>query len=226
MFELMKCDLIDKMGDDLRVANAARVSFAKWKEEMDSRDESLIDFLARHKHESPFMHVMMSYRCTAPIPIARQLWKSHIGLASQDDNVAWNEESRRYITNEPTFFMPTEWRGKPENKKQGSGGALNSSLSAIVAANLEFVCNDALERYQLLLHWGVAPEQARLILPQAAMTSWIWTGSLMAFVRICRLRVDSEAQAEAQQFGKLLMGHCTEHFPISTLALLKPIGEL
>ncbi len=222
----MKIEYVDSMGDDMRVVNAARVSFAKWKQEMDKSDERLIDFLARNGHDSPFHHPMLTFRCNAPIAIARQLWKSHIGLASQDDNVAWNEESRRYITSEPSFYVPTVWRMSASDKKQGSGIDAPHSVSSDLAMALETHNRNGLNLYNYYLSKGIAPEQLRFFLSQSAETNWIWTGSLMAFVRICKLRIAGDAQAEASLFATELFKCLMKCFPHSVAALMKNRSEL
>lgn len=221
--------LIDHMGSDLSVCNAARVSFAKesdwdyaapgpnWGEKsLSEPDTKLIAYLAKHNHWSPFAHCFVSFRIKAPIFVARQLVKHQVGLA-------WNEESRRYIDEEPEFFFPDVWRGRPEGSiKQGSSGVVTSmSYDARQTPDDEArnVCGDALLIYEEMLRSGVAPEQARMILPQNTMTNWIWSGSLMAFARVCGLRLDSHAQQETAEVAKLIDAEMSKLFPVSWEAL-------
>lgn len=200
-------ELIDSMGDDLRVANVARVSFNKWKTEMDEKDVRLIDFLARHEHTSPFRHTAVTIRVTAPIWLARQLGKHQIGMS-------WNETSRRYVDTDPEFFTPAEWRKRPDKSiKQGSGAPLAGN--ALYEVELLHKVNEQTARrtYERMLELGVAPELARGELPQNMLTSWVWTGSLTAFFHCYRLRAEGTAQREAQDFAELLDGIISPLFP-------------
>lgn len=207
----MKVELIDSMGDDLRVANVARVSFDKWKETIDAGDEKLIDYLARHEHTSPFRHTAITVRCTAPIWLARQLGKHQVGMS-------WNEVSRRYVDTGIECHLPSELRARPVGGiKQGSAGVHDNSaeLVALMAGAQKY----AEVIYQYLLDKGVAPEQARGVLPQNMLTSWVWTGSLTSFFHLYRLRADGHAQLEAQQFAELVRQAIEPIFPISWSAL-------
>lgn len=221
----MKCEnkstveLIDHMGSDLTVVNAARVSFDKksWWEDMDGSDgwpqlkesdAKLINYLARHNHWSPFAHTSIQLRVTAPIFVARQLVKHQVGGV-------WNEVSRRYVDDEPTFYFPKKWRKRAENVKQGSSDEEYNMLFSYPKS----VCETALSAYNLMLKDGCAPEQARMILPQNMMTSWYWTGSLMFFYRVWMQRSDSHAQKETQEVAKQIGEICENLFPISWRAL-------
>lgn len=201
----MKVELIDSMGNDLRVANVARVSFDKWKEEFDEKDARLINYLAKHEHTSPFRHTAVTLRCSAPIWLARQLGKHQVGMS-------WNEVSRRYVDTGVELYLPTELRAKPEGSiKQGSAGV--HEQSAELVALMQGAQRYAECIYQYLLDKGVAPEQARGVLPQNMMTSWVWTGSLTSFYHLFRLRADSHAQLEAQQFAYLVKDAIAPVFP-------------
>ena len=208
----MQVDYVDHMGSDINVVNAARVSFAKEVEEFDlEKDTKLINYLAKHNHFTPLAHTSVTIRVKAPIFMARQFVKHQIGLV-------WNEESRRYIDDEPEFYIPTEWRGRPVNAKQGSNGVLECSekyTEAIIDSSKE-----ALELYKALLEQEVAPEQARMVLPQNTMTNWMWTGSLVALARVVKLRTDSHAQQEAQELAKLISNVVAPLYPVSWEALL------
>jgi thymidylate synthase (FAD) len=202
--------LLDSMGTDLSVANVARVSFDKQHDELTPGDVKLINYLATHDHWSPFAHCFASFRIKAPLFVARQLVKHQVGLS-------WNEVSRRYVDSEPEFYMPKELRGRAENVKQGSGEALGYQ------GHLNWIrCNSnaALEAYKDLLDNGVAPEQARMVLPLNTMTEWVWSGSLMAFARVCRQRLDPHAQYECRLVAEQLDERLRWAFPESMAALL------
>lgn len=220
----MQVDLIDKLGSDLSVVNAARVSFHKesqWKIKngpegwedceyvLADNDRKLIKYLAKHNHWSPFAHAFVSLRIKAPIFVARQLVKHQVGLS-------WNEVSRRYVDDEPEFWFPEVWRKRPTGSvKQGSGevffGGANE-YQQIIAKN---ITEDCFFKYKILLTNGVAPEQARMILPQNTMTEWIWSGSLMAFARVCNQRLDPHAQLETQEVAKMIADIVEPLFPVS-----------
>ncbi|ATG86265.1 thymidylate synthase [Pseudomonas phage IME180] len=203
--------LVDSMGDDLRVANAARVSFSKWKEELDEGDVGLINYLARHEHFSPFRHTAITLRCKAPVFLARQLGKHQVGLS-------WNEVSRRYVDAGVEFFVPDYWRSRPDGSvKQGSGD-VHSDNAMFRSIYAEFSKN-ALATYENMIACGVAPEMARMVLPQSMMVDWVWTGSLTAFFHIWRLRIDNHAQLEAQEFAQRLEETIQPIFPHSWKAL-------
>ena len=198
-------DCIDCMGTDLSVVNAARVSFNKVSEKLNANDSKLIKYLADHNHWSPFSHAFASFRIKAPIFVARQLVKHTVGLA-------WNEVSRRYVSDRPEFYLPDFWRKASDNVKQGSSeekadyNNVDSSVSHI---------ERALFAYREMLNHEVCAEQARMILPQNTMTEWIWSGSLYAFARVCNLRLDSHTQKETQQVAQQISNHMKELFPVS-----------
>lgn len=211
-------ELVDHMGSDISVVNAARVSFSKISalghgDSLPERDAKLINFLAKHDHWSPFGHAFASFRIKASIPVARQLVKHSVGLC-------WNEISRRYVSFEPEVYAVDAWRGRPANVKQGSGGEPNMPQSEVAALYKE-VCDRSVEVYNQMVANGVAPEQARLVLPQAAMTEWIWSGSLAAFARVCKLRCAKDTQIESQQVANGIAEHMRELFPVSFGALLE-----
>lgn len=226
----MKVTLIDSMGSDLSVVDAARVSFNKrsdweWEQQLQvlpERDTKLINYLAKHNHWTPFGHCFASFRIKAPIFVARQLGKHQVGLV-------WNEVSRRYVDSEPEFYVPDAWRKRAENVKQGSSdetvdlsevGWLKGEADLL---NLEEVISmhneDCLETYKELLRAGVCPEQARMVLPQSMYTEWIWSGSLAAFARVCKLRLDPHTQYETRLVAEQIDQHMAELFPVSWKAL-------
>ena len=202
----MNVELIEKLGSDLSVVNAARVSFSKKKDVFDEKDEKLIKYLADHNHWSPFGHATLQFLIKAPVFVARQLVKHQVGLV-------WNEVSRRYVDDEPQFYMPFIWRGKPENKKQGSS---DKEIEYDISSTIQYVK----ETYNNLLKEGVAHEMARMVLPQNMMTEWYWTGSLYAFARVCNLRNKEDAQEETRMITQPLSRHIKDHFPISAKYLL------
>ena len=206
----MKVELIDSMGTDLTIVNSARVSFAKVSKQLEDKDERLIHYLAEHGHWSPFAHAFLQFRIKAPIFVARQLVKHQVGLS-------WNEESRRYVDNPPEFYNPIVWRGRPQNTKQGSDGEVedqNIPKKVLEQTNLL-----AFKNYNILIKQGVAPEQARMILPQTMMTEWFWSGSLQAFARVCNQRLDAHSQLETREIARLIQEHAVTKFPVSWLAL-------
>ena len=202
----MEVDLIDHMGSDLTVVNAARVSFAKESKEFSDKDEKLINYLAKHNHWSPFGHCSLQFRIKAPIFVARQLVKHQVGLV-------WNEVSRRYVDDEPEFYIPEKWRLRAENKKQGS------SDEEIEYDITDFVSKSK-ELYNDMLESDIAPEMARMILPQNMMTEWYWSGSLMAFARVVNLRIKEDTQEETRVIATHIDKHLKDHFPISAKHLL------
>lgn len=202
------------MGSDKTVVNAARVSFDNDSELADftDKDASLIRYLAEHNHWSPFAHTSIQLKCKAPIFLNRQLAKHQVGGVI-------NEVSRRYVSSEPEFWFPEEFRGAPVNKKQGSTGICEDSDHMLDCA-MDSV-GVALEAYKVLLRHNVAPEQARIVLPLNMMTSWYWTGSLVFWARLCNLRLEKHAQKEVQEFAKLVYTVCNTLFPVSFKALVR-----
>ena len=210
-------ELVEHMGSDLTVVNAARVSFGKRKKEFTEGDKKLIAFLAKHGHWSPFGHCSAQFHIKAPVFVARQLVKHQIGLT-------WNEISRRYVDYEPEFYEVDRWRGRAEDKKQGSDEEntiewINHKQST--GALKQQVENVALKNYNTMLEAGVAPEQARMILPQSMMTEWYWSGTLYAFARICNLRCAQDAQYETRIVANLIDKESEQLFPISWTELRK-----
>jgi len=218
------------VGDDITVVNAARVSFGKksryyygdeaeiaadfdreWEYPtfMLSEDVRLINYLARHHHKSPFNHCFATFHVKAPIFVARQLQKH--------EYMPWNEISRRYVDSEPEFYQPDVWRGRSEDKKQGSDGVVDVSYKSISAlAKHEIWC---MKTYKQLLEDGIAPEQARMVLPQSMMTEWYWSGSVHAFAKMCGLRLKPDAQYETRIVAEQIEDKMTELFPESWTAL-------
>ena len=215
---MIKATYIDHMGNDLTVANAARVSFGKTSEMEDdpwgppklkAKDDKLIRYLAKHKHISPFGHCFASFHVKAPIFVARQLVKHKF--------LRWNEISRRYVDDEPEFYVPDVWRGRSEDKKQGSEGVIGMSYDEWQTYKITYT--DAQDIYFYLMAKGVAPEQARMVLPQSTMTEWYWSGSLDAFADMCNLRCKPDTQTETREVAKQIDHKMIELFPVSWDAL-------
>ena len=203
---MMKIELIDVMGNDLSVVNAARVSYSKTKKSFEQSDEKLIKYLAEHNHWSPFAHASLQFRIKAPIFVARQLVKHQVGLV-------WNEVSRRYVDFPPELYKPETWRGRPKNSKQGSDGEIK--LDQTIEYSMESAMQSCLITYNTLLEKGVAPEQARMVLPQSMMTEWYWSGTLYAFSRVCNLRCKPDTQKETRDVADEMSKICDEKFPYS-----------
>lgn len=211
--------LVDVMGSDLSVVNAARVSFARESSKFDERDERLIKFLAREGHTSPFRHAMATFEIKAPLMVARQWWKYVVGSDHTMD--AWNEVSRRYVDQEPEFYIPSEWRSAPENKKQGSGEPIDEERSKAFSALLRIICTDLSNFYQAMIESGVCAEQARLFLPAYAMyTTWRWTASLQSICHFLHQRLAPDAQWEIREYAKAVEHLIRPKFPVSVAALL------
>ena len=199
----MQVDYIDHMGSDLLVVNAARTSFDKHKEEFGDDDKKLLRYLAKHNHWTPFSHPQITLRMKAPVCIRTQCYKHKQGFTE-------NEVSRRYVDDEPEFFMPNVWRGRPINSKQGSSGEVIEVLyrrmygDQTVTQGVERLYEHALDLYARMVEKGVCPEQARMVLPQSMYTSWYWTGSLAAYARFYKQRTDPHAQKEIQDLAKMV----------------------
>lgn len=231
--------LLDHMGSDLSVVNAARVSFDKesdweripvvdhdygsftevYEHQLSEKDQKLIKYLAKHNHKSPFNHCFASFRVKAPIFVARQLVKH--------EYMPWNEVSRRYVDSEPEFYFPSEWRARAENVKQGSSEEA-VDLEAVLRDDPEWgdywpqdASRCCLDTYQTLLKAGVCAEQARMVLPQSMMTEWIWSGSLFAIAKMCKLRLDSHSQAETREIAQLIAKEMSVLYPNSWAALME-----
>lgn len=215
---MIEVNLRDNMGTDLSVVNGARVSFGKFKEAFDAdKDKKLIEFLARHGHWTPFGHCFATFHIKCPIFVRSQLVRHTVG-------VVVNEISRRYVDFMPEVWQPEKWRKRAENKKQGSS---EDAIPSNDLATKEYrrACDLSISIYDHLLKLGVCPEQARAVLPQGVYTEFIWSGSLAAWARICRLRMHSDAQAETRQVAEGIAYHCSKLWPISWTALTEGVKE-
>jgi thymidylate synthase (FAD) len=221
----MIVEYIQHMGSDLTAVNAARVSFEKESEAEDweyldlgpasgdfvavlnEKDQKLIKYLAKHNHWTAFGHCQVTFRIKAPIFVARQLGKHQVGMV-------WNEVSRRYVDSEPEFFSIDMFRERADNVKQGSKD------EATIPYSLDPLHHYTLECYNNLLKMGVCPEQARMVLPQSMYTEWYWTGSLAAWARVCKLRLDPHTQKETRDIAQGISDQMSIIFPVSWSALL------
>jgi thymidylate synthase (FAD) len=214
--------LHDVMGSDLTIVNAARVSYNKRKEELDLNDEKLIRFLAKHDHTSPFRHATLQFEVYAPLMVARQHWKYVVGSDHVMD--AWNESSRRYVTEDPEFYIPKEdeWRSKPENSKQGSGEPITPDKGLYLTKQLINYIKQGEHLYQEVINRGVAVEQARLFLPAYGMyVRYYWTASLQSVSHFLNQRLEEDAQKEIREYAKAIKELAVEKFPVSLNELLK-----
>ena len=219
----MKAEYIDHMGTDQSVVNSARVSFANADDDKRTpeQDAKLINYLATHKHWTPFAHTSITLRMQAPIPIRTQCFKHKVGFSE-------NEESRRYVSYTPEYFVP-EFRKVATNKKQGSGGLLpkDETITSLITGyqetledNYKDFLNLAIEQYEHMLEAGICEEQARFVLPQGTEVNWYWTGSLAAYARFCKQRMDPHAQLEIQELAQQVSNIIDPLFPVSWNALM------
>jgi len=213
---MIEATYVNHMGNDMTVVNAARVSFAKestWDDYnseteqyvLKNKDRKLVHYLAEHGHYSPFGHCFASFHIKAPIFVARQLVKHKF--------LRWNEISRRYVDSKPEFYEPKEWRGRSEDKKQGSDGVVDIYMDQDMQWHRQLVA------YENLINNGVCPEQARMVLPQSMMTEWYWSGSLDAFADMCNLRCAGDTQLETRLVANQICNSMKEWFPTSWFAL-------
>jgi len=205
-------ELLEVFGSDLTVVNAARVSFHKESSEFSDRDTGLINYLAKHNHTSPFFHPQLRFRLKMPIFVAREWFRHTVGFAR-------NEVSRRYVDEAPEIWIPTEFRMRDPNLKQGSKTECieeNTQIQALYKESVEYI----LATYDTMLEKKVAPELARAILPQSMYTEFIETASLSAYARLCGLRLDPHAQKEIQEYAEAICKLVEPYFPVSWKALL------
>lgn len=216
--------LVDTLGGDITTVNSARVSMDKATDEMRPQDERLVSFLAKHDHTSPSRHGVMQFEIFAPLMIARQWMKYVVGSVHQDPLFAWNESSRRYVTEEPQFYIPApnEWRSKPDNSKQGSGKPVAEYIGIKHTEKLRKSIEQGVLDYEEAMADGICAEQARLHLnAYGLMVRWYWTASVQSVSHVINQRVAPESQYEFQQYGKALHKLASEQFPLSINALTK-----
>ena len=210
--------LVDAMGDDRSVVNAARVSFKKESELIDLHDKHLIKRLATDGHSSPFRHAFLTFEIKAPLIVCRQWWKYVVGSDHTMDG--WNEVSRRYVTEQPEYYIPDEWRNATKDKKKGSYGVREDSN--IFKVQLKTLAQFASGYYLAALEEGIAPEQARLFLPAYAMyTTWRWSASLQSVLWFLHQRLEDDAQYEIRQYAEAVHKLVEPRFPVSTGAFIQ-----
>ncbi len=206
--------LVDTLGSDLSVVNAARVSYDKEASEFTAKDAKLLQFLIREGHTSPFRHAALTFEVYAPLFVARQWWKYAVSSTHVDDQNGWNESSRRYITEAEEFHIPTVWRSKPKNSKQGSGAPVDDVTAAEWTKHLELLVRVAETHYQGAISAGIAPEQARLFLPAYGMfVRWRWTVSLQGVLTFLEQRLAHDAQYEITEYAKAVKSLVQAQFP-------------
>lgn len=216
--------LVNNMGSDLDVVNSARVSFQKEVASLGDKDVNLINFLVEHKHDACFRHCAMTFEVYAPLMVARQWYKHAVGSTHLDDQLGWNESSRRYVTEQEEFYIPdpNSWRAAPENKKQGSGDSLSLYYGAKYTQHLRRMVAQGEELYKEALADGMAPEQARLLLPAYGMyVRWRWTVSLNGVLAFLTLRLDEHAQWEIRQYAEAVQKIVHQYYPITAAAWAK-----
>lgn len=213
MYEDCKVELLEVFGSDLTVVNAARVSLGKHVDEFTEKDAKLCKYLADHEHTSPFFHPQARFRLKMPIWMAREWFRHTIGFSR-------NEVSRRYVDEPPTFHLPEFVRGRAANKKQGSLDEAHHDNGLMLDVMKEST-EKSFRYYTSLIHCGVPPEQARMVLPQNMMTEFIETGSLAAYARLCNLRMGPDAQKEIQDVARMVSEALAEKFPATWTVLVK-----
>lgn len=194
----MRAELIDIMGDDLAVVNAARVSYGKQKNEFNDKDERLIKYLLEHGHTSPFRHVMLKYRINCPIYVERQLFKHQVGMSA-------NSISGRYVDFSDSYYQIEQFRYQSDSSKQGSAGSLEPSKNEEALMWQQTAIDVCKRAYGKLIDLGVAKEQARTVLPLCLNTTFIWTGSLQAFINLFSQRLKPDAQQETRELVQLML---------------------
>ena len=191
----MKVELLDIFGNDDMVANAARVSFGKEASNYTvEQNAKLIKYLAYHNHTSPFRHPQIQYRITCPIFVERQLFKHQVGLTA-------NSISGRYVDFKDNYYKIEDFRIQSKSSKQGSAGHLDEISNVIALKMQDAVISYCSTAYHELLQLGVAKEQARTILPLNLETTFIWTGSLLAYINFWKLRITRDTQIETMQIA-------------------------
>jgi thymidylate synthase (FAD) len=214
--------LVDTLGNDLSIVNAARVSYDKEVKEFGNKDAKLIEFLIREGHTSPFRHAALTFEVYAPLFVARQWWKYAVGSTHVDDQNGWNESSRRYITENEEFYVPSAsaWRSKPENSKQGSGEPVHFSLGYHYTNKLNEIIDLGVKLYQDAMQDNIAPEIARLFLPAYGMyVRWRWTTSLQGVMTFLDQRLEHDAQVEIQEYALAVKDLSNQAFPQTFKAL-------
>ena len=212
-------EVVDSLGNDLTVVNSARVSFGKRKETFDKSDEKLVRYLAKHKHYSPFRHLQVQFHVKAPEFVMRQWYKHVVGIETTSNSStkdhAWNEISGRYVEYDE-FYEPTVYRKQSDDNKQASEGEFEGDDESKARTNWKQAHSMSLAAYGNLIKMGMAKEQARCILPLTLYTEVYWTTSFQAVMNFIELRNEKTAQIEIQEYGKVLLKHMNNGFPMTT----------
>ena len=214
--------LVDQLGNDTSVVNAARVSYDKESKGFDEKDGKLLEFLVREGHTSPFRHAALTFEVYAPLFVARQWWKYAVSSTHVEEQNGWNESSRRYVTESEEFYVPQsrEWRSKPENSKQGSGESIDTDSGADYTQLLNLTIQNGVRAYQAAMEDGIAPELARLFLPAYGMyVRWRWTVSLQGVMTFLEQRLGHDAQVEIQEYAKAVQSLTRQAFPATFMAI-------
>ena len=215
----MKVELLNTMGDDLTVVNSARVSFGKRKTMYEDGDRKLVTFLAKHKHYSPFRHMVVQFHIKAPEFVMRQWYKHVVGIETTSSSAtkdhAWNEISGRYVPVKD-FYKPLVWRQQSTDNKQGSGEDMPENINQQCQKIFDNFMINVDESYENLLKLGVAKEQARTILPLNQYTEVYWTASFQAIMNFLELRTEKTAQWEIQQYAQAIKQLVSKIYPETT----------
>lgn len=214
---------VGHLGDDLSVVNAARASFDKQSVTFEDRDRRLLRYLMREEHSSVLRHQVITFEIYAPMLVKNQWWKYVVASAHTADQLGWNETSRRYVTEEPEFYIPARdaWRAAPESRKQGSGGPLSEFEAGAWTLALESHARISYDLYEAAMDAGIAPEQARLFLPAYALfIRWRWTASLGAVLHFLEQRLATGAQHEIQVYAEKVREIVQNLFPATSAAYL------
>jgi len=207
--------LVDCMGSDLSIVNAARVSYGRVSKEFNEKDMKLLKYLWTHEHTSPFRHETISFKIKCPIFVLRQWMKHTIGCA-------WNEQSGRYTELKYGYFKPQDWRLQDTSNKQGSIVIADETIREQANAILDETYESIENCYKKLLELGIGREQARIVLPLSTYTECVWTASLQAIVHFLDLRLDSNAQYEIREFAMIILELTEKKFP-KTFQMLREI---
>jgi thymidylate synthase (FAD) len=216
------------LGDDLDPVNSAKVSFAKESLEFGDREARLLAFLQREEHSSVFRHSAITFEVYAPLFVARQWWKYAVASTHLEDQNGWNESSRRYVTENPEFYVPSsvEWRSAPENRKQGSGDVVSTDHGEVMTDSLVWYANQGIKLYEEAMARGICAEQARLFLPAYGLyVRWRWTASLGTIIHFLDQRLAHDSQKEMQEYAKAVKELVSQHFPVcmETISGTNPI---
>ena len=211
--------LLDVMGNDLTIVNSARTSYDKESQELDNKDIGLLNYLMKHKHYSPLRHAVMAFEIYAPLMVKNQWIKHLVGSSHVDSQFGWNESSRRYVTEELEYYTPMLFSEAPESSKQGAGGIVDQATNEWMQDKIEHIQFLGSMHYEQALEKGIAPEQARLLLPAYGLyVRWRWVASLDATLNFINLRLGEGAQNEIVEYARVIADYTYANFPETMLA--------